>query len=91
MCKLLLCFAQSSYYFRIGFAMDLCQEELKDLYFWDALGFVCEDALCTLHCPRETIVGEAGKAWAGEWVRDQDASPLQRNSGASPGIECISG
>ena len=65
MCKLLLCFAQSSYYFRIGFAMDLCQEELKDLYFWDALGFMCEDALCTLHCRRETIVGEAGKGWAG--------------------------
>ena len=32
-CKLLLCFAQSSYYFRIGFAMDLCQEDIKDLCF----------------------------------------------------------
>ena len=87
MCKLLLCFAQSSYYFRIGFVSG----GIKGFVFLDALGFVCEDALCTLHCPRETIVGEAGKAWAGEWVRDQDASPLRRNSGASPGIECNSG
>ena len=46
-------------------ASDLCQEDVKDLCFWDALGFVLGDALCTLHCPRETIVGEAGKGCAG--------------------------
>ena len=83
-CKLLLCFAQSSYYFRIGFAMDLCQEDIKDLCFWDALGFVLEDALCTLHCPRETIVGEeAGKAWAGRVGEGSRCSAAQ--------LRCISG
>ena len=80
----LFCPEQSSYYFRIGFAMDLCQEELKDLFFRDALGFVCEDALCTLHCPRETIVGEeAGKAWAGRVGEGSRCSAAQ--------LRCISG
>ena len=45
----LFCPEQSSYYFRIGFAMDLCQEELKDLYFWMHLDLCVRMhfALCT--------------------------------------------
>ena len=77
MCTLLLCFAQSSYYFRIGFAMDLCQEELKDLYFWMHL-----DLCVRMHFALCTARERLEKPGRGEWVRDQDA--LQRNSGASP-------
>ena len=56
----------------------------KGFVFWDALGFVCEDALCTLHCPRETIVGEeAGKAWAGRVGEGSRCSAAQ--------LRCISG
>ena len=83
MCKLLLCFAQSSYYFRIGFAMDLCQEDIKDLCFGMHLDLYVRMhyALCTAR-EKPLLERRPEKPGRGEWVRDQDA--LQRNSGASP-------